>query len=562
METAIDNRITPTISAKVPREITWAVVGICILPLMLNFMGISFATPGEAFDLEAAVSLAKPQLIDAMHYTLAGSFVHTILEWSAFCAALFIVLLSFLNYSIKGNPITPIVGVSLFFAGVMDAFHTLAADRLIEAVADNQNLIPFTWAICRLFNALIVIVGISIVLIQNRVVGEQTRKKGTNFVLLVSTILGFVAYGIIHICATSNSLPNTMYTGALITRPWDIVPLVLFILGGIFLYPRFYQKDPNLFSHALIISVIPNVATQAYMAFGSTALFDNNFNIAHFLKIIAYLVPLIGLCLEYVQIYQKESRSLSRDLRQSLSLLNSLVKQVLDATTLTSQIAASGQQLETMMAGQVTSTDDVVTAAKDISGISEKLVLVIDEVNGAFEQLQQASGSLSNKLEAIAEKADSIDEIVITITEISNQTKLLSLNASIQAADAGEEGKGFAVVAQEIVRLADETANVSRKIQPIVKEMQSAVSNGVREMNNFTTEHVEALTPRIQTVNQGMQAQLKGAQNISSAIVQLSASSTQTANYLKRTLEDTNRALKQLNTAVQKLQREVAVLER
>ncbi|MGK7872157.1 MAG: methyl-accepting chemotaxis protein [Xenococcaceae cyanobacterium] len=552
---------TTMTDTKVPKEIVWAVIAICVLPFLLNLFGVDFGTLGKPFDLSEASGWEKGQLIDAMHHTLAGSFVHTILEWSAFCTAILIVLLSFMHYSVTANPVIPILGAALFFAGVMDAFHTLAADRLINAVADNQNLIPFTWAICRLFHALIMIVGISILLTQNRVFSEKKHKKRLGFVLIISAFFGFLAYGIIHFCATTERLPNTMFPNSLITRPWDVAPLILFIFAGLVLYPRFYRKDPNLFSHAVIISAIPNVATQMYMAFGSTALFDNNFNIAHFLKIIAYLVPLIGLSLAYVQTYQRQARSLSQDLKQSLSFLNSLVKQVLESTTLTTKIATSGKQLETMMAEQVTSTNDVVATAKEISGISGKLVSTMNEMETAFEQLHQASGSLSNKLGAIAEKASNINSIVTTITDIANQTKLLSLNASIEAANAGDEGKGFAVIAREIGQLANETAMTTQKIQPIVQEMQSAVSTGVMEMNKFTSEHVQTLTPRIEVVNQGIKAQVEGAQNISSAIVQLSTSSEQTANYLRHTLSDTNSALEQLNEAVQSLQREVTSVQ-
>ncbi|WP_416666679.1 methyl-accepting chemotaxis protein [Egbenema bharatensis] len=558
----INSRMQQDDTTKVPKEIIWVVVAICIIPFVLNLLGIDFGTPGQPLDVSQVEFFSPNELADAMHHALAGSFIHSLLEWSAFCAAIFIVLLSFLNYSIKGNPTVPIIGCSLFFAGVMDAFHTLAADRLIEAVADTQNLIPFTWAICRLFNALIVVVGMGIVLFQKRFAIQTDRKQNLRLVLFVSVMLGFIAYGIIQFCATRNTLPTTMFPDSIITRPWDVAPLIIFLLAGIFLYPYFYRHDPNLFSHALIISIIPNVATQTYMALGSTALFDNGFNVAHFLKILAYLVPLIGLSLEYVQIYRKESRSLSRDLRQSLSLLNSLAKQVLDSTTLTTLITTSGQRLETMMAEQVASTNDVMATAQEISEISAKLATTVQQMDTAFEELQQATGSLTKKLGAIAEKADGIDDIVLTITEISNQTKLLSLNASIQAADNEEGGQGFEIVAQEIVKLATETATVTRKIQPIVREMQTAVSSGVREMNNFTSEHVEAIAPHLQMVHQGMKAQLEGAQTISSAIAQLSTSSAQTANYLKHTLDDTNSALEQLNRAVQQLQQEVAVLER
>jgi len=111
---------------------------------------------------------------------------------------------------------------------------------------------------------------------------------------------------VIHVCTTSEHLHTTMFPDSIVTRPYDIAPLVLFGIAGVFIYPRFYRRTPSLFSHALIISVLPEIATQLHMAFGSEALFDNHLNIAHFLKIIAYFVPFVGLILDYVYTYDKQ----------------------------------------------------------------------------------------------------------------------------------------------------------------------------------------------------------------------------------------------------------------
>ena len=94
-----------------------------------------------------------------------------------------------------------------------------------------------------------------------------------------------------------------MFPDAIITRPYDVLPLLLFAVGGVTLILPFYRRQPGLFTHALLVSMIPQVAVQLHMAFGSTALFDNHFNIAHFLKIFAYLVPFGGLALDYVRTY-------------------------------------------------------------------------------------------------------------------------------------------------------------------------------------------------------------------------------------------------------------------
>lgn len=301
----------PQGKASLPSGVVGIIVIICLLPFFLNLLGFSFASPPPPMDQTPFLGLTGYALQDRLHQTLAGSFIHTILEWSAVATAIFTVVLAFSYFHIKEDIITPIIGVTLLCAGMMDAFHTLAADRLIEGVESSQSLIPFTWALCRLANALLTIIGVSIFLIYR----PKRLRNSIFFLTLTTVIFGSIAYGIIHICATSNSLPQTIFPEAFINRPWDVYPLVLFILSGLWIYPKFYHKYPSLFSHALIISTIPNAITQLHMVFGSTALFDNHFHIAHFLKIIAYLVPLTGLILDYTYTHRQVN-----EMNQNLSI--------------------------------------------------------------------------------------------------------------------------------------------------------------------------------------------------------------------------------------------------
>ncbi|MEO0646525.1 MAG: ATP-binding protein [Cyanobacteria bacterium J06650_10] len=284
-----------------PKPLIIAVVTVCLLPTLFNLLGIDFASDSAKISSQTVIDLSPNQLQEAMHQALSGSYTHTILEWSAFCTAIFTVLLAFACFANKPDVATPILGVALLCAGIMDAFHTLAADRLVEAVADNSNLIPFTWALCRLFNALISMVGAGLLVFGNF---DRRWRFNSTLVAVTSTVFVLLAYVTIQICASSQNLPQTTFPDAFITRPWDILPLFLFLGAGIWLYPVFYRKYPSIFSSALVVSTIPNVATQVHMAFGSTALFDNHFNIAHFLKIVAYLVPLTGLILDYVYTYR------------------------------------------------------------------------------------------------------------------------------------------------------------------------------------------------------------------------------------------------------------------
>ena len=214
---------------------TGAVVGICVSPFLLNLLGFDFSSPQVAFDVVAAADWSHSVLTDSMHRFLAGGFTHTILEWSAFCTAIFTVSLAFVHYSAKGDVATPVVGLALLCAGAMDAFHTLAADRLIEAIADNRNLIPFTWAICRVFNALIMLVGVGILLLRS----HRGQAAGMRLVLMTGFAFGASAYGIIHACASSGRLPQTVFPDSILKRPWDVGPLLLFVIAGAVVFPIF-----------------------------------------------------------------------------------------------------------------------------------------------------------------------------------------------------------------------------------------------------------------------------------------------------------------------------------
>ena len=276
-------------SDRLPNWFVIAVICVCLAPSILNLFGFEFSQ--------------EPAVVAGVFVDPSGSITHTLLEWTAFCTAFFTVILAFAHYSTTRDVVTPVIAVALFSAGTMDAFHTLAADGLIDAVANNREFIPFTWALCRMFNAVIMIIGISILLLWKR------RHTNSSLIVAISVLGGILASYSITWAATSANLPQTMYPNALITRPFDVAPLVLFLFAGLYLYPRIHRSMPTLFTHALIVSAIPEVVVQLHMAFGSTSLFDNHFNIAHFLKIVAYLVPFLGLCLEHIRTHQEEAES-------------------------------------------------------------------------------------------------------------------------------------------------------------------------------------------------------------------------------------------------------------
>ena len=291
-------RVRPD-STRMPPVWVGIVVGLSVLPFLLHLLGVDFGTQSTPLmAVGAGVSL------DTLLQTLRGSFTHTLLEWTAFCLAFFTVVLACIHFHVQRDSVTPVIGVALFCAGTVDALHTLMANRLIAGAADHRDLIPMTWALCRLFNVVIMLVGVGVVL------GLKKAKwhRKTSGVVGVSLVFGALAYSLLHWLAVSTRFPQTLFPNAWVTRPYDVVPLGLFLIAGVWVYPRLLRREPSLFAHALVLSVIPDVMTQLHMAFGSTALFDAHFNMAHGLKILAYIVPASGLALDYIRTYRDKAQ--------------------------------------------------------------------------------------------------------------------------------------------------------------------------------------------------------------------------------------------------------------
>ena len=287
-------------------RITFFVFILCCIPFGLNLLGFDFSSDTVPF---SSLTFAHGEItVEDFFHVLKGASHHALLEWSAVCVALIAALSYFLHYSVRRDVTVPIIGMALVCAGFVDTFHTLAAMRLIQAEAPNMDFIPFTWALSRIFNASIIIIGASISLWITRQSVERagvTREKITRLhslstLLFISVIFIVIAYSVVHWAAVSAELPKTMYPNALVTRPFDLLPLALFLFGGT-LFSIWYRQKPSIIKFALILSIIPEVATQLHMTFGSVALFDNHFNIAHALKVFAYSIVLIGVLLDLVK---------------------------------------------------------------------------------------------------------------------------------------------------------------------------------------------------------------------------------------------------------------------
>lgn len=149
--------------------------------------------------------------------------------------------------------------------------------------------------------------------------------------------------------------------------------------------------------------------------------------------------------------------------------------------------------------------------------------------NGSVSQIEDATLSLNDKIK-------NIDKILETIDSISEQTNLLSLNASIEAARAGDQGKGFAVVANEIRNLAIQSSSSTEDIKEIIKEIHKESENTIDIMGEVKV-NTKDQTMSVQNVNTSFTQLLNSLEEIINKINQLSVSVKETGE-MKEKLVD------------------------
>lgn len=197
------------------------------------------------------------------------------------------------------------------------------------------------------------------------------------------------------------------------------------------------------------------------------------------------------------------------ELRSLVARINSTAELVNEASstaqmTATSLQAASEQQSREIketgesvlrMAQQINevsarAAESVKVARQSVSASQEGSRAVdnaISGMNGIRDQIQETA----KRIKRLGESSQEVGEIVELISDITEQTNVLALNAAIQAASAGEAGRGFTIVAEEVQRLAERSGEATKQISALIKTIQTDTQDAVAAMERSTQGVVE-----------------------------------------------------------------------
>jgi twitching motility protein PilJ len=208
------------------------------------------------------------------------------------------------------------------------------------------------------------------------------------------------------------------------------------------------------------------------------------------------------------------------------------------------------------------SLDEVSEYASESSKVAMRSVDIAKKGGNAVKRTMEGMGTIrehiqetSKRIKRLGESSQEIGDIVELINDIAEQTNILALNASIQAAMAGEAGRGFAVVADEVQRLAERSANATKQIEALVKAIQADTNEAVISMEKSTSgvvngtrlaedagsalEEIESVSEQlaglIQTISAAAGQQAAAAAEISKTMNGIQDVTTQTAAGTERT---------------------------
>lgn len=163
-------------------------------------------------------------------------------------------------------------------------------------------------------------------------------------------------------------------------------------------------------------------------------------------------------------------------------------------------------------------SQEAINASKEATSGQEVISSLVVQMKSINENI----GQLSQKINDLGQRSKQIGTVADAITKIAGQTKLLSFNANIEAAHAGEAGAGFGVVATEIGKLAEQSAHSGQQISDFLDGIQDEIRTVVDTMDKSETEVSKGIT-LVSDTGQSFNSILKSVENVAAQIQEVSA---------------------------------------
>lgn len=221
-------------------------------------------------------------------------FIQVLLQWTAFSLSTITVLLAFIQYRLTNDKVALIIGLSILFSGLVEGLHTFILSTP-PYTSDKENMDGVIWTLTNTVSGIIFILGFLILLKHKNL----TLSRWSTFTLL-NFLLIVVAFACIYYTAFALNHPSVLFKDAYIVRPYELIYLFIYLSLVLFIYPPAYKKYPTLLTNCVFYMSVTQIIIAIYLMLLSNISYENVYNIAYFLKIFVYLIPLSCLIVNYI----------------------------------------------------------------------------------------------------------------------------------------------------------------------------------------------------------------------------------------------------------------------
>ncbi|QSQ12472.1 methyl-accepting chemotaxis protein [Myxococcus landrumensis] len=257
----------------------------------------------------------------------------------------------------------------------------------------------------------------------------------------------------------------------------------------------------------------------------------------------------------------KQSEQREHTLRTVAEFVNQLASTSAEILASTTEQVAGAQEQGSAVTETVSTIEEITKTseeaagrARDVSNSARHAEEVgrsgrrsVEEAVTSMSVLREQVESIASRILALAEQAQAIGDIITTVNDISEQTHMLALNASIEASRAGENGRGFAVVATEVKALADQSKKATGQVRQILGQIQKATHGAVMTTEEGT-KSVASTTRIVSEAGATIQALSDLLAQASLTAAQIAASANQQATgiaQIRQAMHDVNQATQQ-----------------